>query len=70
MSEMIQIILNGTKVLVLFATSVEDVLKQNGPMKGNFLVVLNGEVIPKSLYATTTVKQGDEFETIVAISGG
>ena len=70
MSEMIQIIFNGTKVLVLFGASVETVLQQGDPVKGNFLVVINGEVVPKSLYARTTVKQGDEFETIVAISGG
>jgi thiamine biosynthesis protein ThiS len=70
MSDMIQIIFNGTQTSVLLATSVEHILQQGEQSEGKFLAVLNGEIIPKSLYASTTFKQGDEFETIVAISGG
>ena len=70
MSDMIQIIVNGSKVSVLFDTSIENVLQQGEMSVGRFIVVANGDVVPKSLYANTALNQGDVFETIAAISGG
>lgn len=70
MSEKIQIIFNGTKTIVLLDASIENVLQQSEPIKGNFLVVINGEIVPKYQQPLTTVKQGDELDIIVAISGG
>ncbi len=70
MSDMIKIIVNGSEVLVLFDTSIERVLQQGEMAVGRFIVVVNGGVVPKSLYENTTLNQGDVLDTIAAISGG
>jgi len=70
MSDKVQIIFNGVPTSVLLPLTVAEILQQGQPLAGKFLAVLNGDVVPKSLYESTALNQGDEFETIVAISGG
>ncbi len=33
-------------------------------------VELNGEIVPKSQHAATTLNQGDQLEIVVAVGGG
>ena len=33
-------------------------------------VELNGEIVPKSQHATTTLNDGDQLEIVVAVGGG
>lgn len=70
MSEMIQFLFNNSQTSVLLNTTVDSLLQQQKAIKGIFLVVINGDIIPKQLYPQTTVKHGDELDIIVAISGG
>ena len=33
-------------------------------------VEVNGEIVPKSLHATTKLNEGDQLEIVVAVGGG
>ncbi len=35
-----------------------------------FAIELNGEIVPKSRYASTTVNGGDKLEVVIAVGGG
>ena len=35
-----------------------------------FAIELNGEIVPKSRHAVTTLNDGDKLEVVVAVGGG
>lgn len=52
----------GSSVQALIAA-----LKLDGK---RFAIELNGEIVPKSLHAATTVGEGDKLEVVIAVGGG
>ena len=62
------ITING-ELLTIKSAALVDVL-QNFGAKAPFAVALNGEFIPQSLHASTTINEGDSIELLSPIQGG
>ncbi|ETJ49540.1 sulfur carrier protein ThiS [Pseudoalteromonas agarivorans] len=62
------ITING-ELLTIKSSMLVDVL-QNFGVKPPFAVALNGEFIPQSLHASTTINEGDSIELLSPIQGG
>lgn len=50
--------------------TVSDLLNQLGYSNKRLAVELNGDIVPKSQHDTTTLKNGDTLELVVAVGGG
>jgi thiamine biosynthesis protein ThiS len=62
--------LNGEATSVPDAATVTLLLKQLGlPLKG-VAVERNREIVPKSLYETTDLAEGDRIESVQLVGGG
>jgi sulfur carrier protein len=68
---MIEIVLNGAprQFDAVFLT-VAGLLEREGLLGKRVAVERNGEIVPKSLHATTPVADGDQLEIVVAVGGG
>lgn len=62
------ITING-ELLTIKSAMLVDAL-QNFGAKPPFAVALNGEFIPQSLHASTTINEGDSIELLSPIQGG
>lgn len=61
---------NGEPASAADSATVEALLEQMGlPQKG-VAVELNREIVPKSLYATTRLAEGDRIEIVQFVGGG
>jgi thiamine biosynthesis protein ThiS len=64
------IFVNGETALAADSATVETLLEQMGlPQKG-VAVERNREIVPKSLYATTRLGEGDRIEIVQFVGGG
>lgn len=66
---MIQIELNG-EPLELAPCTLNQLLESRGWLGKRIAVERNGEIVPRSLHASTHVLPGDCFEIVVAVGGG
>ncbi|BED88029.1 thiamine biosynthesis protein ThiS [Pseudoalteromonas sp. MM1] len=62
------ITINGERLTIKSAKLVE--ILQNFGAKTPFAVAINGEFIPQSLHASTTINEGDSIELLSPIQGG
>ena len=60
---------NGTKKELPGVFSVKEYLEQNGYVISQIAVELNEEILPKTEYVSTVLKDGDVME-IVSFRGG
>ncbi|MEW6513637.1 MAG: sulfur carrier protein ThiS [Pseudomonadota bacterium] len=67
---MIDIVLNGAPRHFETALTVAALLEREGLLGKRVAVEKNGEIVPKSLHATTPVESGDQLEIVVAVGGG
>lgn len=67
---MINITLNGATRQFETALTVAWLLEHEGLLGKRVAVEKNGEIVPKSLHATTPVSAGDQLEIVVAVGGG
>jgi sulfur carrier protein len=67
---MIEINLNGVARQFESPLTVTALLAHEGLLGKRVAVERNGEIVPKSLHATTPVESGDQFEIVVAVGGG
>lgn len=67
---MIDIILNGVSRQFETTLTVNALLEREGLRGKRVAVEKNGEIVPKSLHATTPVVSGDQLEIVVAVGGG
>lgn len=63
------IIINGEKLNVS-SLSLLDYLSQKAYRTDRIAVELNGEILPKSLYGDTVLKDGDKAEIVSFVGGG
>lgn len=70
MSDVITITFNGAPSSVKQGGSIADYLQQIDSVTGRFIVALNDELVPKSQYDSTILKENDAFDVLAAISGG
>ena len=61
---------NGTKKELPGVFSVKEYLEQNGYVVSQIAVELNEEILPKTEYASTVLKDGDVMEIVSFMGGG
>lgn len=62
--------LNGEDREIPDNSTALDLVEQLGLGGKRLAMEVNREIVPRSTYATTTLKQGDEIEIVHAIGGG
>jgi sulfur carrier protein len=67
---MVKILLNGTPREVAANLSVGDLLDAEGYAQRKVAIEVNREIIPRSLHAQRTLREGDRVEIVHAIGGG
>jgi len=67
---MIEIRINGESRAVAEPLTVADLVAQLGYVGKRIAVEKNGEIVPKSQHATTSLATGDQLEIVVAVGGG
>ncbi|HET7777703.1 MAG TPA: sulfur carrier protein ThiS [Rudaea sp.] len=67
---MVRILLNGAPREVAANLSVGELLDAEGYAQRKVAVEVNREIVPKSLHAQRTVRDGDRIEIVHAIGGG
>jgi len=64
------LIVNGANTDIDDAQTVADVVSRMGLAGKKIAVEKNGEIVPRSRYATTRVRPGDRLEIVGAVGGG
>ena len=64
------IILNGKQFSIDKKMSIKDILVQNNIGEKNIVVEVNKEIISKSQWNQTILKENDQIEIITAVGGG
>jgi sulfur carrier protein len=67
---MLTLSVNGTATRVDDAATVADVIAKIGAAGKRIAVERNGEIVPRSRYAATPVRDGDRLEIVGAVGGG
>lgn len=62
--------INGEEVSIESGLSLEEVIVNQGYTIEKTVVELNGEIIPKTQYKQTNIKDGDALEVISFVGGG
>lgn len=63
------ILINGTE-RTTDASSIEELLLEQGYEPQGIAVALNGEFVPKSTYAETRISAADDIEVVSPMQGG
>jgi thiamine biosynthesis protein ThiS len=66
----ITIIVNGTSRQFQHATSVSRLIEEMGLTGKRVALERNGEIVPRSSFATQQLADGDRLEIVVAVGGG
>ncbi len=74
MGEAVELIINGQAQETAAAT-VEAVVRDltsagNGEIRGGIAVAVNDEVVPRAVWADTTLAAGDRVDVLTAVQGG
>lgn len=69
-AEPISIVVNGEPREVLAGSSVADFLATLGRDPRTVAVELNGDILPRALYAERTLGAGDRLEVVHFVQGG
>ena len=64
------VVANGDEVEVADGATVADLLEQLGLSKRLIVVERNGDPVPRSERATTSLASGDRLELVRAVAGG
>ena len=64
------IILNGEERRVDAGQTVLQLIEQLGYQGKRIAVERNGEIVPRSAHASTTLAEGDRLERVIAVGGG
>lgn len=65
-----EIVLNGESKTLADPISLAELVDQLGFTGKRIAVERNGDIVPKSLYATVQLAQADRLEIVVAVGGG
>jgi sulfur carrier protein len=66
----VNVSVNGRAAALPVGATV-DALITNLQLEGKrFAIERNGEIVPKSLVASTPIEEGDTFEVVIAVGGG
>ena len=67
---MLDLNINGEARQFAEALTVAGLIDQLGYAGKRIAIERNGEIVPKSQHATTTLASGDQLEIVVAVGGG
>jgi thiamine biosynthesis protein ThiS len=70
MSSNIQIVVNGESREVPQGSGISALLSQLGLPNDRVAIERNLEILPRSLWPTTTVQPGDRYEIVQLVGGG
>ena len=62
--------INGKEKKLAVPISLLELLKLEGFQTERIAVELNGEILPKSLYDATVLKESDKIEVVSFVGGG
>ena len=65
-----RLIVNGTEKFIESSANLIQILKELEIEGSHIAVALNLQVIPRSNYETTSIKDGDKVEIVHAVGGG
>lgn len=65
-----RLVINGKEKEIHSSGNVEELLKELDITGRHVAVALNLEVIPRSRYTETRLKEGDKIEIVHAVGGG
>ena len=52
------------------STNLADLVKELDIQAPNFAMALNQQVVPRSKYESTAIKENDQIEIVLAVGGG
>jgi sulfur carrier protein len=61
---------NGEPAQVADALSVADLVADRAPDHRRIAVAVNADVVPRSAWPSTVLREGDAVEVLVAVAGG
>ena len=64
------ITVNGKETEIKLPVTAEEYLMESGYRISRIAVELNGEILPKRLYAETILRDGDVLEVVSFVGGG
>jgi len=67
---MLELKINGETRQFREALTVAGLIESLGYTGKRIAIERNGEIVPKSLHATTALATGDQLEIVVAVGGG
>ena len=65
-----QLTINGEKREIKESKNLADLIKELDIQAPNFAMALNQQVVPRSKYNSTTIKENDKVEIVHAVGGG
>ena len=65
-----ELTINGDKREVKESHNLADLLKELDIQAPNFAIALNQQVVPRSKYDSTAIKDNDKVEIVHAVGGG
>lgn len=67
---MITVKVNGAQRQIADSCSVASLIDELGYTGRRIALECNGEIVPRSLYSTQVLNNGDQLEIVVAVGGG
>ena len=61
---------NGEKREIMKSQNLSDLVKELDIQAPHFAMALNQQVVPKSKYNSTVIKENDQIEIVHAVGGG
>ena len=65
-----ELIINGEKRKIKKSQNLADLVKELDIKSPNFAMALNQQVVPRSKYESTAIKENDQIEIVHAVGGG
>ncbi len=65
-----QLTINGEKRVIKESKNLADLIKELEIKAPNFAMALNQQVVPRSKYDSTSIKENDKVEIVHAVGGG
>ena len=65
-----QLTINGEKRVIKKSKNLADLIKELDIKAPNFAMALNQQVVPRSKYDSTIIKENDKVEIVHAVGGG
>ena len=65
-----QLTINGEKRVIKESKNLAELIKELDIKAPNFAMALNQQVVPRSKYDSTSIKENDKVEIVHAVGGG